>query len=130
MPRILLVESDAPLRHVVARILVQEGHDVHEAADSAAGLELWHKQGADVVLTDLRKVGTSSIEAILELRTFVASLPIIVMPDGVSDLERLAEAQLIGTVSLLTKPFTLTDLLGAIAAATPSDSRSDSSRIA
>jgi DNA-binding response OmpR family regulator len=130
MPRILLVENDAPLRHVVARILAQEGHDVDEAADSAAGLELWHKQGADVVLTDLRKTGTSSIEAILELRTFVASLPIIVMPDGVSDLERLAEAQLIGAVSLLTKPFTLTDLLGAVAAATPSDSRSDSTRIA
>jgi DNA-binding response OmpR family regulator len=130
MARILLVESDTPLRHLVAGILVHEGHEVHEAADGPAGLALWHKQGADVVLIDLHKAGMGSIEAILELRTFVASLPIIVMPEAVGDLERLAEAHLIGSVALLMKPFTLTDLLASVGVASRSDEAGDSTRIA
>jgi DNA-binding response OmpR family regulator len=130
MLRILLIESDTPLRHVVARILMQDGHEVHEVADGAAGLELWHKHGADVVLIDIRKSATGSIEAVLELRTFVATLPIIVMPETMADLERLADAQLVGSVNLLMKPFTVRELLAAVAAAGRSDSADDSTRIA
>jgi DNA-binding response OmpR family regulator len=128
MLRILLIEGDAALRHVVARILVQDGHEVCEAADGAAGLELWHKHGADVALIDLPT--SDSIQAILELRAFVAALPIIAMPDSMGDLERLAEANLAGTVALLMKPFSLTQLLAAVASAGRSDSAGDSTRTA
>lgn len=130
MLRILLIESDTPLRHVVARILTQDGHEVHEVADGAAGLELWHKHGADVVLVDIRKSVLGSIDAMLELRTFVANIPIIAMPEAMGDLERLADAQLIGTVTLLMKPFTVRELLAAVAAAGRPDSADDSTRIA
>jgi DNA-binding response OmpR family regulator len=128
MLRILLIEGDAALRHVVARILVQDGHEVCEAADGAAGLELWHKHGADVALIDLSTC--DSIQAILELRAFVVGLPIIAMPDSMGDLERLAEANLAGTVTLLMKPFSLTQLLAAVASAGRSDSAGDSTRTA
>src|SRR5262249_16643607 len=130
MARIVVIESGAPARHLVGRILTEEGHEVREATDGAAGLELWHRYGADLVVTDIAKPGTKSVEAILELRTFVPALPIIVMTEAVGDLELLAEAHLVGTVILLMKPFSLTELLTVVTAALSPGSPSSSTRIA
>jgi DNA-binding response OmpR family regulator len=52
------------------------------------------------------------------------------MPEAMGDLERLADAQLVGSVNLLMKPFTVRELLAAVAAAGRSDSADDSTRIA
>jgi two-component system, cell cycle sensor histidine kinase and response regulator CckA len=53
--RILLVEDEAPLREMTARILRQHGYSVHEACSGKAALEIWEQQQGelDLVLTDV-----------------------------------------------------------------------------
>jgi two-component system cell cycle response regulator CpdR len=52
MPRILIAEDDEPVRALVARALVEDGHDVVTAPDGAAALEtLGRENGRFDVLT-------------------------------------------------------------------------------
>jgi CheY-like chemotaxis protein len=62
--------------------------------------------------------GTSGIEVILELRNFAPALPIIaVLGENLfGALERLQDAQLLGQVGLLRKPFSNAELLAAVEA--------------
>jgi len=121
MPRILVIEDEPSLRQIISQTLAGEGHEVLEAPSGAEGLRLWHARGADLVLTDVLMPETSGVAVMLELRNFLPTLPIVAMPGAESgrELELLNEAQLLGTVRLLPKPFLLGDLLGAVAAALP-----------
>src|SRR6266545_1480180 len=107
MPRILVIENEPSLRHIIGATLAGEGHEVLEARSGAEGLRLWHARGADLVLTDVLMAEASGVEVILELRGFVAALPIVAMPGAEPgrELDLLSEAQLLGTVTLLPKPF-------------------------
>jgi len=56
MPRILIAEDDEPVRALVARALVEDGHDVVTAPDGAAALETLGRENGrfDVLLTDIK----------------------------------------------------------------------------
>ena len=56
MPRILIAEDDEPLRALIARTLLQHGHDVVTAADGGAALEALAREHGrfDLLLTESR----------------------------------------------------------------------------
>lgn len=56
MPRILIAEDDEPLRALVARALLENGHDVVTAADGGAALEALAREHGrfDLLLTDIK----------------------------------------------------------------------------
>ena len=101
MPCILVIETDTPLRDIIARTLTGEGHEVLEAQSGADGLQLWHARGADLVLTDVLMPGTGGVEVILELHNFAPTLPIVAMP-GVESGRELCE--LLGAVTAALPP--------------------------
>jgi len=132
MPRILVIEDEPSLRQIISQTLAGEGHEVLEARSGTEGLRLWHARGADLVLSRVLMPETSGVAVMLELRNFLPTLPIVAMPGAESgrELELLNEAQLLGTVRLLPKPFLLGDLLGAVAAALPPESAGHRARSA
>ncbi len=132
MSRILVIESEPALCHIIGATLMGEGHEVLEARSGAEGLRLWHARGADLVLTGVLMPETSGIEVALELRGFVPTLPIVVTPGAEAgrELHLLGEAQLLGVVRLLPKPFSVGELLRAVAAALPPEASSDRARSA
>ena len=67
-PRILFIEDDGNLRSVLAISLRQEGYTVDEAASGEDGLEAFARNGADVVVVDLRLPGMDGFEVTRELR--------------------------------------------------------------
>jgi CheY-like chemotaxis protein len=107
MRRILLIADYAPVRDAVARLLTTVGYEVATALSGAEGLRLWHKAGADLVLTEILLPDMNGIEVILELQSLAPRLPIIAISgrDPHRALELLGEAHLLGTISLLMKPF-------------------------
>jgi DNA-binding response OmpR family regulator len=42
--KILLIDDDTLIRRSVARVLMQNGHDVMTAEDGLGGMELYHRQ--------------------------------------------------------------------------------------
>jgi CheY-like chemotaxis protein len=117
MPRILVVEDDPHLRHVIARLLRQAGYQVIEAAAGADPLEAWRKSGADLVLTDIKAPDMAGIGVILRLHAGAPEIPVVAMTGGNPwDIQMLQEAQL-GAAAVLRKPFGGDQLTAVIAAA-------------
>jgi CheY-like chemotaxis protein len=119
VPRILVIEDDSAIRGLLVRMLSASGHSVSAAPNGAEALRLWRDGDVDLVLTDLQMPEMNGIEVILQLRAFAPSVPVIAMSGGdrSRDLGLLGDAQLLGAVGLLQKPFTGDALLAAIAAA-------------
>ncbi len=119
MARILLIDDDELVRRAVVRMLTTAGHDVREAPDGASGLSLWRDGGADRALTDIAMPDMTGFELIGELRAAGEMLPVIAISGSVvlADLEAVRHAQLLGSVTLLTKPLSWDQLMGAVGAA-------------
>jgi DNA-binding response OmpR family regulator len=130
MTRILLIEPDPPLREIVGRMLADAGYEVVPAKDGVEGLRLWHAGQTDLALTEVIMPETGGIEVMLKLRTFAPTLPIVAMATEVREIELLAEVQLLGSIALLTKPFSVAELLATVRAALGRDPPTQHTEIA
>ena len=123
MPHILVIEDDAQLRPVLARMLRVSGYETTDAADGASGVACWRDRGADLVITDLHLGDMDGIQVVLQLRAERPALPIIVMSGSAvaADTARLREAHLLDGLIVLEKPFSLDTLTAVVrsALATP-----------
>ena len=57
MTRVLIIEDEESYREATAFMLRKEGFEVNTAANGADGLEIYSRNGADIVLLDLMMPG-------------------------------------------------------------------------
>jgi two-component system cell cycle response regulator len=109
--RVLVVDDDPRLLHIVAMYLGIEGYDVTVAADGAAGLTEIEKQTPDLIILDIMMPGIDGIETCRRIRAdpATAEVPILMFSalSGDDDVER---ARQVGANHLITKPFNLVGL--------------------
>jgi CheY-like chemotaxis protein len=119
--RILLVEADAGLRHVLTDYLRRTGYAVIEAADGDAALD-WLGPGAlegepqrvpDLVVSDIRVPYATGLDLLAGLRLAATPVPVIVIDDDLTH----AHAGELGAECVLDEPFDLVDLRHAVRAA-------------
>jgi two-component system OmpR family response regulator len=111
---LLLVEDDGETRHLVARLLRENGFRVTAARD---GREMWETiQNAktDLVLLDVMLPGTSGLDLCRELR-LRGSIPIIMLTARGSETDRVVGLEL-GADDYIAKPFSRPELLARIRA--------------
>ena len=130
MLRILVIEDEASVRHGLARLLANAGYRVTDTASGADGLRLYREQGADLVLTDILMPDMNGIDVIRGLQELAPQLPVIAMSAGERsrDFELLANAKVLGAMSLLRKPFSKNELLTVVEAALGKAPRGDFDR--
>jgi len=108
MARILVIDDQEPIRRIVRRALEQAGHEVVDASDGGIGMEILARQPADVVISDIFMPGQDGILTLRQIRKQFPDVKVIVMSGGDStgllDLRR--DAELLGAVKSLQKPFT------------------------
>ncbi len=116
--RILLIDDDDLFRKSVKLMLERAGNSVVEAVEGGEGLRLYRAGGIDVVITDLIMPGKEGLETIRELRALDPEVRIVAVSGGgrVNAFDYLPVAKAFGALRVLDKPFTDTDLLGAIQA--------------
>jgi CheY-like chemotaxis protein len=116
MARIIVIDDQEPIRRIVRRALEQEGHEVLDASDGELGIQLLERQTADVVITDIFMPGQDGILTLREIRKKFPAVKVIVISGGDStgllDLRR--DAELLGAVKSLQKPFTAAELVKAV----------------
>ena len=119
MTRILLIDDEEQIRTTIGLLLRASGYEVSTAADGKEGLSLFQHEPYDLVITDVLMPVMGGLEVIAALRRLQPGLKIIASYGGgqVSSDDPLASAQNLGADQLLIKPFTLTELRAAIAAA-------------
>jgi len=109
---ILLIEDDASVRRVLARVLEDAGYQVSEAATGRQGLAQLHAQPVDLVLTDLDMPEMNGLDVILELTRALLDVKVIAISGGAGD--DLAKARLLGARQTFPKPLDLAALLQGI----------------
>jgi len=116
MARILIIDDEAALRDILARLLEREGHEVFTAGDGVDGLRLWREHGAAVVILDIHMPRSDGIETLVQLRALAPELPVIVISGGdqTRTLGLLSDARLLGATRTLAKPFSLSELTAAV----------------
>ena len=114
MTRVLIVEDEENYRLTIGFMLRREGFDVAEAADGAAGLELFDRAGADIVLLDLMMPGLSGIEVCRALRAR-GNVPIVMVTARDAEIDKVVGLEL-GADDYVTKPFSHRELVARIRA--------------
>jgi CheY-like chemotaxis protein len=103
--RVLVVDDEPALRELM-RAALEQHHEVAEAGDGAAALELWRTYRPDVVLLDVMLPGASGIDILRQVRadeTFPAAKVVVVSAwDTLSDRERVDEQ---AVDAFISKPF-------------------------
>ena len=114
MSRILVVDDDENLRHVVSDALRRDAHEVETAADGRAGLEAFGGRSFDLVITDYAMPGVDGLELVRRLRGESAT-PVLVLTVRGEEREkvRLLDA---GADDYVVKPFGVSELLARVRA--------------
>ena len=111
VPRVLVIDDEAPIRLLCRVNLEAEGMDVLEAADGPSGLETARAETPDVVLLDVMMPGLDGWRVAEELlddpRT--EAIPIVFLTAR-AELRDRARGIDLGGVDYVTKPFNPVEL--------------------
>lgn len=111
MATILVVDDDRSIRHLVRLSLGLEGHEIYEANDGVAALELVRDIRPDVVLLDIGLPRVDGLELLRRLqRSALRDATRIILVTGSVRDEALHGAWGLGIDAAVSKPFELDDL--------------------
>lgn len=101
--RILVVDDELNIRTALAKILEKAGHAVTTAESGDRALNLLHEQLFDLVVSDLKMVGTGGMEVLRAVRQQQPEAEVILLT-AYGTIENAVEAIKIGAHDYLTKP--------------------------
>ena len=128
MTHVLIVEDEVSFSDALSFMLRKEGFEVSVAADGNKGLEIFSRQGADIVLLDVMLPGISGTEVCRQLRrkTETRHVPIIMLTARTEETDKVRGLN-VGADDYLTKPFSMPELVARVRAllrrAKPSQSK-------
>jgi DNA-binding response OmpR family regulator len=114
--KILVIDDDAAVREVLTLMLESGGYAVESAANGYEGVELFRRNSADLVITDILMEGMDGVETIMELRLISPEVKIIAISGGdhVAPGYYLSMIKNFDTVYEMEKPIRREDLLFAV----------------
>lgn len=113
---ILIIDDEDFVRGAIHEILEDEGHHVVDASSGEEGIEKFHKEKFDLVLTDLGMPGLAGWEVIARIKAINEKVPIILLT-GWANQTDLKLAKESGVDLILAKPVTTKDLIAMISKA-------------
>jgi two-component system chemotaxis response regulator CheY len=111
MTRILIVEDEPDLQHLLKIFLSKAGYEIQLASDGAQGLQKVQESRPDLIVTDIMMPNMDGLEMIHEIRKTIPKeeLPIIVSSAVAPD----AASQAL-TNGYMRKPITMGQLKGLV----------------
>ena len=111
-----MIEDDAEVRRAIVESLTMLGYVVTEAADGASGLQALSAGTHDLLIVDYAMPGLNGAEVIARARELVGDIPVI-LATGYADMAQVG--RVLGTQSILVKPFDISTLASAVIKALP-----------
>ena len=112
--KVLVVEDDAPVRHLITVSLSAEDYAVIAAVTAAEAVQAAATQNPDMILLDLGLPDGDGVDVIGKIRLWTET-PIIVISARDEDADKI-EALDAGADDYLTKPFSVAELLARLRA--------------
>jgi len=111
--KILIVDDSVDIVELLERNLEKAGFRVFSTTSVPAAIEILGKEAIDIVVTDLRMPGISGLELVRHIRDNLKDTEVLLIT-GYPSVDGAVEAMKTGAADYLPKPFTSTELLGAI----------------
>ncbi len=113
--RILVVEDEARLAHLVARVLRKEGYAAETAGDGRSGLTRALTEGFDLLIVDWMLPEMDGVQLVRRLRAAEMNVPVLMLTarDQIEDRVTGLDA---GADDYLPKPFAFLELLARVRA--------------
>jgi len=113
--KILLVEDDRDISHLVRLHLRDIGYDVEVASDGTEGLNRALTNQYGLIILDLMLPGTDGMEICRRLRAQPDYTPILMLTAKSSEIDRVLGLEM-GADDYLIKPFSIRELLARVKA--------------
>jgi len=121
MGHILIIDDDDEFRGMLVECLSNEGYDIMAAANGKEGINLYRREPADLVITDVLMPEKDGVETIVELGKEFPDLKIFVVSGGGrggSAEEYLHSTGIMcNVIKTFSKPFIMEEMLEAIKSA-------------
>lgn len=114
--KIMVVDDSAMSRRTMRRILEGAGHNVVEAEEGMAALELYFLEKPDVVFLDLVMKGMYGLDVLEKLREMDAEARVVVASADIQSSTRVM-VEAAGARGFINKPFVVEQVLNALDAA-------------
>lgn len=112
---IVVVEDDAATRHLITRLLRENGYRCTGIRDGAELQEMLRYSNADLILLDVMLPGQSGIEILRRLRASSNTPPVVMVTAKGTEADRVLGLDL-GADDYLPKPFSRRELLARVRA--------------
>ena len=113
--KILLVEDDRDISHLVELHLTDLGYEVDRAYDGKEGLDLATSGRYELIILDLMLPELDGLEICKSLRAASDYTPILMLTARSSEVDRVVGLE-IGADDYLTKPFSIQELMARVKA--------------
>jgi len=115
MSKILIIEDEAAIRRVLAKILSEESDSyiVEDAEDGLQGLEKIKNNDYDLVLCDIKMPKMDGVEVLEAVKKIKPEIP-MVMISGHGDMETAIQTMRLGAFDYISKPPDLNRLLNTV----------------
>ena len=114
MARILIVEDEISFSEALSFLLEKEGFETVIAEDGKKAIEIFDKDGADLILLDLMIPVISGVEVCRTIRTR-SQVPIIMLTAKDAEIDKVVGLE-IGADDYVTKPYSSRELIARIKA--------------
>jgi two-component system response regulator AtoC len=104
LKKILVVDDEAAMRHMLQLVLEKEGYQVTESAEGGAALELLQEEPFDMVLCDIRMPGMDGRMFLREVARLKLT-PTIIMMSAYGTIDTAIECMKGGAYDYISKPF-------------------------
>ena len=113
MATVMVVDDEERVRTLLAKSLSSQGHSVVTAASASAAIDRLESKAVDLVVLDLVMPGLGGLAVLNAMNESKKTTPVIVL-SGVTDVASRVEALDRGAVDVVSKPFSLTELLARV----------------
>ncbi|MEM9747797.1 MAG: response regulator transcription factor [Actinomycetota bacterium] len=110
--KVLVVDDEPTVREVVVGYLRRDGHDVAEAADGNAALQLLDAEPPDLVVLDMMLPGVNGLDILRQVRS-TSDIPVIMLTARAEESDRVAGLEL-GADDYVVKPFSPRELAARV----------------
>lgn len=116
MARIIVIDDEPYILLMLKKMLEKEGYEVEMATNGVEGSQIFEKQPADLIITDIVMPEKEGLETIMELKIKYPQLKIIAISGGgrVDSREYLNSAKLLGANKTFQKPFKKDEIIKAV----------------
>jgi two-component system response regulator AtoC len=106
--RILVIDDEESMRHMLSVLLKREGYDVVSAEDGRQALKVVEEDEFDFILCDIKMPGMGGLDfldSLLSTATSSSPAPVVIMMSAYGTVDTAIECMQLGAYDYISKPF-------------------------